>query len=102
MLILYGEVQNVQTLHTNTLLTGGKSPWYSKGHAKCKQGTWSVTTVYSARNLGHDEKHENKASTLFTENTCSTSVCVWRAGGGGGVGHWSNSLQPPSYSKKSP
>ena len=30
-------------IQIHTLLPGGKSPWYSKGHAKCKQATWSIS-----------------------------------------------------------
>ena len=29
-------------IQIHTLLPGGKSPWYSKGHAKCKHVTWSI------------------------------------------------------------
>ena len=31
------------SIQIHTLLPGGKSPWYSKDHAKCKQFTWSTS-----------------------------------------------------------
>ena len=45
--MLCGVKQNVPTLHTNAriLLSGGKSPGYSKGHGKCKQITWSIQNM---------------------------------------------------------
>ena len=33
-------------IQIHTLLPGRKSPWYSKGHTKCKQVTWSILHVY--------------------------------------------------------
>ena len=32
-------------IQIHTLLPGGKSPWYSIGHAECKQVTWSVPCI---------------------------------------------------------
>ena len=30
------------SIQIHTLLSGGKSPWYSKVHPICKQVTWSI------------------------------------------------------------
>ena len=42
--MLCGEVQNVY-IQLHTLLSGGKSPWYSKGHAKSRNPLFNVCLI---------------------------------------------------------